>query len=308
MRIRQLNHPDTTLRRRAYELAGRRPAAERLREVAKHPGISTPPRSSAFSVRLSPAIRRVLRLFWIIPLTLVASGTFAAELTRADVESALKAAPAGQGARFVGQSLAGLDLRDLDFTDADLSAADLSDADLRGAKLVGAKLVGAKLPRARLNLAWIMRADFSHADLSGATLETLVVSAGLETHPEEAVSFVGANLSGAKVMARFSLDDMRGANLSHLRASADMRNQSMGLIRADFSRANLADADFTGAALGHANFEFAKLQRAIFSQADLSDADFAGADLTDANLTDTRTTGANFAGAVLTGVKGLSRP
>jgi uncharacterized protein YjbI with pentapeptide repeats len=303
MRIRQLNHLDTILRRRAYELAGHWPAAEQLREVAKDLGKSTPPRSSAFSVRPSPAIRRVLRLFWIIPLALVASGTFAAELTRADVESTLKAAPTGQGARFVGQSLAGLDLRDLDFTDADLSAADLSDADLRGAKLVGAKL-----PRARLNLAWIMRADFSHADLSGASLETLIVSAGLETHPEEAVSFVGANLSGAKVMARFSLDDMRGANLSHLRASADMRNQSMGLIRADFSRANLADADFTGAALGHANFEFAKLQRAIFSQADLSDADFAGADLTDANLTDTRTTGANFAGAVLTGVKGLSRP
>ncbi|MBO0756162.1 MAG: pentapeptide repeat-containing protein, partial [Bradyrhizobiaceae bacterium] len=162
-------------------------------------------------------MQRVLRLFWFIPLALTASGTLAAELTRADVESTLKAAPAGQGARFSGQSLARLDLHDLDFTGADLSATDLSDADLRGAKLVGAKLVGAKLPRVRLNLAWIMRADFSHADLSDAVLETLVVSAGLETHPEEAASFVGANLSGAKVIARFSLDDMRGANLSHVR-------------------------------------------------------------------------------------------
>ena len=56
-----------------------------------------------------------------------------------------------------------------------------------------------------------------------------------------------------------------------------MRNQSMGLIRTDFSRANLADANFEGAELAHVNFEFAKLQRANFSGADLSNADFAGA-------------------------------
>ncbi len=136
----------------------------------------------------------------------------------------------------------------------------------------------------------------------------LVVSAGLETLPEEAASFVGANLSGAKVTARFSLDDMRGADLSHLHASADMRNQSMGLIRTDFSRANLTGADFTGAALGHVNFEFAKLQRANFLGADLTDADFAGADLTDANLTDAKTTRTNFAGAALSGLRGLLQP
>jgi uncharacterized protein YjbI with pentapeptide repeats len=70
-----------------------------------------------------------------------------------------------------------------------------------------------------------------------------------ETQPNEAAKFVGANFSGAKVTARFSLDDMRGANLSHLKASADMRNQSMGLIRTDFSRANLADANFESAEL-----------------------------------------------------------
>ena len=162
------------------------------------------------------------------------------------------------------------------------------------------------MPRAKLNLAWIMRADFSHADLSQSILETLVASAGMETLPDEAAKFVGANLSGAKVTARFSLDDMHGADLSHLKASVDMRNQSMGLIRTDFSRANLADANFEGAELAHVNFEFAKLQRANFSGADLSNADFAGADLTDANLTGTKTTGAKFTSASLDGVKGLS--
>jgi uncharacterized protein YjbI with pentapeptide repeats len=149
-----------------------------------------------------------------------------------------------------------------------------------------------------------MGADFSHADLSGADLETLIVSAGMQTLPQEAATFVGANLSGAKVTARFNLDDMRGANLSHIQASADMRNQSMGLIRTEFSQANLNDANFEDAALAHVNFAFAKLARANFSGADLSYADFTGADLTDSDLTGANVTGAIFTQAVLKGVKG----
>ena len=222
-------------------------------------------------------------MLWTVPLLVAASAAFGSDFTRAEVESKLSAAPEGPRPSFAGRSLAGLDLHALDFhevdlTSADLSRADLSDADLRGAKLVAANLTGAKLRQAKLNLAWIMRANFSHADLSHAILETLVASAGMETQPDEAAKFVGADLSGAKVTARFSLDDMRGANLSHLKASADMRNQSMGLIRTDFSRANLADVNFEGAELAYVNFEFAKLQHANFSGADLSNADFAGAD------------------------------
>jgi uncharacterized protein YjbI with pentapeptide repeats len=247
----------------------------------------------------------------IVPLLVAGSAAFGADFTRAEVESLLAAAPESPRPSFAGRWLAGLDLHaldhhEVDFTAADLSGADLSDADLRGAKLVATKLTGAKLPRAKLNLAWIMRADFSHADLSQSILETLVASAGMETQPDEAAKFVGANLSGAKVTARFSLDDMRGADFSHLKASVDMRNQSMGLIRTDFSRANLADANFEGAELAHVNFEFAKLQRANFEGADLSNADLAGADLTDANLTGTKTTGAKFTSASLDRVKGLS--
>ena len=195
-----------------------------------------------------------LILLSMIGVALGPSSVLAADLTRAEVQSMLTSTPAGQNASFAGRSLAGADLHDLDFSNADLSGADLSGADLRGAKLVGSKLVGAKLPGAKLNLAWIIGADFSHADLSGADLETLAVSAGLQTVPQEAASFVGANLSGAKITARFNLDDMRGADLSHIRASADMRNQSMGLIRTELSQANLTDANFQGAALARANF------------------------------------------------------
>jgi len=249
-------------------------------------------------------MRLALNLFWIICLVLAPSGVLSAELTRPEVQSLLAATPAGQRATFAGKSLAGADLHDLDFSNADLSGADLSGADLRGAKLVGSKLVGAKLPRAMLNLSWIMGADFSHADLSGADLETLVVSAGLQTLPQEAATFVDANLSGAKVTARFNLYDMHGANLSHIRASADMRNQSMGLIRTEFSRTNLTDANFQGAALARVNFAFAKLSRANFDAADLSKADFTGADLTDADLTGANTMGADFTNAILRGTKG----
>jgi uncharacterized protein YjbI with pentapeptide repeats len=249
-------------------------------------------------------MRLALNLFWMTFLMLAPSSVLGAELTRPEVQSILASTPAGQKASLAGMSLARADLHDLDFSNADLSGADLSGTDLRGAKLVGSKLVGAKLPGAKLNLAWIMGADFSHADLSGADLETLVVSAGLQTLPQEAATFVGANLSGAKVTARFNLDDMRGANLSHLRASADMRNQSMGLIRTEFSQANLSDANFEGAALAHVNFAFAKLSRANFSGADLNHADLTGADLTDADLTGASTTRTDFTNAILQGTKG----
>ncbi len=249
-------------------------------------------------------MRLALNLLWITLLMLAPSGVLGAELTRPEVQSILASTLAGQKASFAGMSLAHADLHDLDFSNADLSGADLSGADLRGAKLVGSKLVGAKLPGAKLNLAWIIGADFSHADLSGADLETLVVSAGLQTLPQEAATFVGANLSGAKVTARFNLDDMRGANLSHIRASADMRNQSMGLIRTEFSQANLIDANFEGAALAHVNFAFAKLSRANFSGADLNHADLTGADLTDADLTGATTTRTDFTNAILQGTKG----
>lgn len=249
-------------------------------------------------------MRFAQKLLFVTCLMLAPSSLLAAELTRAEVQSMLASTPTGQNANFAGKSLAGADLHDLDFSHADLSGADLSGANLRGAKLVGSKLVGAKLPGAKLNLAWITGADFSHADLSGADLETLIVSAGMQTLPQEAATFVGANLSGAKVTARFNLDDMRGANLSHIQASADMRNQSMGLIRTEFSQANLNDANFEDAALAHVNFAFAKLARANFSGADLSYADFTGADLTDSDLTGANVTGAIFTQAVLKGVKG----
>lgn len=222
------------------------------------------------------------------------------KLSAAEVREALAAAPPGHKPSFRGQNLSELDLSGLD-----LSGVDLSGADLTGAKLVGANLTGANLSGARLNLAWIMGANFNRANLSDAVLETLVSSAGLETKPAEAASFVGANLSGAHVMARFSLDDMRGANFSGAKMAADMRNQSMGLIHTDFSSAKLNGANFASAELGHVSFRFADLTGANLSGADLRRADFTGADLTGANLTGADATGADFDSARLKNALGL---
>ena len=157
-------------------------------------------------------MRLASRILSIFSLTLAASGALGADLTEMRCKPCWppRQPPHGRAlpaARWPAWTFT------VSIFPRSTTGADLSDADLRRTKLVGAKLVGAKLPRAKLNFAWIMRADFSHADLSGALLETLVVSAGMETLPDEAAKFVGANLSGAKLTARFSLDDMRDADL-----------------------------------------------------------------------------------------------
>jgi uncharacterized protein YjbI with pentapeptide repeats len=139
-------------------------------------------------------------------------------------------------------------------------------------------------------------------------LETLVVSQGMEVRPDEAVKLTGADLSGARVTARFHFADLRGADLSGLHASADMRNQSMGLIRTEFTSADLSGATLVGAGLGRVDFKFAKLKGADFRNADLTHADFSGADLTGADFSGATLTGAVFDSALLTNVKGLDLP
>ncbi len=201
---------------------------------------------------------------------------------------------------FSGKSLEGVDLSGLD-----LRRANLAGANLYGAKLVGADLTGGNLAGAMLDLAWIMRADFTGADLSKASLQGLVVSYGLEINLAEAPIFKGANFTAARIIARFSQFDLSGANFAHALMGADMRNQSMGLMRADFSGANLVGADFTAADLGRASLRFANLAGANLAGANLAGADLSGADLTGADLSNIDASDADFGNAVLKDVKGL---
>jgi uncharacterized protein YjbI with pentapeptide repeats len=236
----------------------------------------------------------------LVLVALAVSPCQAADLTADQVREMLASATPANPADFSGKSLENLDLGNLDFTRANLSGANLF-----GAKLVGTNLSGANLSGAKLDLAWIMRANFTNADLSKASLLGLVVSSGLDISPAEAPVFKGANFSGARVIARLSQFDLSGANFARAKMGADMKNQSMGLMRTDLSGANLSAANFSGADLSRALMRFANLSGANLTDADLSGADLSGADLTGANLTGANGSEADFDGAVLKNVEGL---
>jgi uncharacterized protein YjbI with pentapeptide repeats len=201
--------------------------------------------------------------------------------------------------------LSGKDLENLDLSNIDFKHANLSAANLFGAKLDSANLSGANLSAARLDLAWVMRANFTNADLSRASLFGLVVSSGLDFSPGEAPVFGGANFSGARIVAHLNRLDLRGANFTEAKLGADMKNQSMGLMRTDLSGADLSGANFSKADLSRALMRFANLTGANMAGAQLSGADLSGADLTGADLAGADATHADFEGATLTNVRGL---
>ena len=201
--------------------------------------------------------------------------------------------------------LSGKDLENLDLSNVDFKRANLSAANLFGAKLDSANLSGTNLSAARLDLAWIMRADFTNADLSRASLLGLVVSSGLGFSPGEAPVFSGANFSGARIVARLNRLDLRGANFTEAKLGADMKNQSMGLMRTDLSGADLSGANFSKADLSRALMRFANLTGANLAGAQLCGADLSGADLTGADFADADAVDADFGGATLINVRGL---
>ena len=68
---------------------------------------------------------------------LTSPGMTTAEMTRGQVEEALKAPPAGHGADFNRKRLSGLDLSGLDLSGADFRAARLNHANLRAQSSTG---------------------------------------------------------------------------------------------------------------------------------------------------------------------------
>jgi uncharacterized protein YjbI with pentapeptide repeats len=240
-------------------------------------------------------------LLGMVLAALAAPGAMAADLTRDQVIAALAQARPGAPADFSGRSLEAVDLSRLD-----LRGARFAGANLFATKFEDSNLTGADLSGANLGLAWVIRANFTGADLSRANVQGLVVASGLQTNPAEAPVFAGAKFVGARVIARFGGFDLRGADFTDAKLGVDMRNQSMGVLRADFSGAALDGADFTRADLGRAWFRFARLRGARLVGASLLHADFSGADLTGADLTGADATGADFGAAILTGAIGLT--
>ena len=132
-----------------------------------------------------------------------------AEMTRGDVERALKTTRAEAPTDFTGKRLSGLDL----------SGLDLSGVIFRAARLNKTNLAGAKLDRAVLDQAWLVEADLTGASLKGASL---FASQMPRAHLD------GADLSGARIAADLTGASLAGASIADAHLGADMRNQSMG--------------------------------------------------------------------------------
>lgn len=198
--------------------------------------------------------------------------------------------------------LSGHDLSRLDLADLDLSGANLFGADLTGVRLVGANLAGANLDR-----AIIIRADFSEANLSGATMFLPAASSLLGENPAtEAPRFHGANLSGARLLAKLGNGDWTGVNLANAHLELG-RLQFLAAAHSDLSGCQLMAANLEGADLEGVSLTFADLRGANLARANLQRADLAGAKLDGANLAGANLARADVHGASLRGAVGLDQ-
>lgn len=201
-----------------------------------------------------------------------------AEMGRADIEAMIRASDGKP-----------LDLHDKALSGLDLSGLNLRGANLRTARLNGTNLRGADLSGANLEQAWFLKADLSGAKLADARMFGITAR--------------DANLSGADLSRSTPIGDFKGANMSgamlvDLKGGTDIRNQSMGLMRAVFTSVNLSGANLKGADLGRSRLEYADLK-----DADLTDVVLMGSDLSGANLTGATVAGADFKNVDVSGAK-----
>ena len=195
-------------------------------------------------------------------------------LTRDQVVAALAAAP-GAPVSFYAKNLSDLDLSGIDFKGANLSAAVLN----------GSNLTGANLSRSNLTVSFAEGANLTNANLRGAMMFSTQLGGAI---------LVGADLSGARLIGDLRRATLEKAVLRNMDAAPDMKNQSMGLMRANLASANLRGADLSGSDFSRGDFSFcdlsgarlvgAKLRAAEFGGTDLRGADLSGADLSGAKL------------------------
>ena len=210
----------------------------------------------------------------------------AAEMTREDVLARVAALAPGERVDFSKRRLSGLDLNGVNLAGADLRWARLNRTDLRGANLRGANL----------DLAWLIEANLEGADLSGANLFSTQM---------RGAKLINATLLGARIVADLTNADASGARFDNADMAADMRNQSMGLMRTVLRSASVDGASFRGAKLGRVDAEFASLRGADLRDADFSKAKLAGADLTGARVSGMIISGADVNSARLLDLSGV---
>lgn len=211
-----------------------------------------------------------------------------AEMTREELIQLIGKCTSKNPPDLTNKRLSGLDLRNVDFKGANLRSARLNNTDLRGANL----------SQVNLDIAWMLKANLEGANLSGASLfSTQMMRANLKD----------ANLSKARVVANLSHANLEGADMSDADMSADMKNQSMGLMRLVARSATLDKANLTGSNVGRADFEFASLKGANLENADFNGTELAGADFTGANVKGLNIDGANVATTRLVELKNAAK-
>jgi uncharacterized protein YjbI with pentapeptide repeats len=202
------------------------------------------------------------------------------ELTREELLAILSSATPDERVDLTSKRLSGLDLRNVDFKGANLRWARLNNTDLRGANLRDTIL----------DSAWLLGANLERADLRGASLaSTQMRRANLRD----------ANLSGARIVANLQRADLRGANLSNANMGADMKNQSMGLMRTVLRMAKLDGADMRNVNAMRLDAGYASMRGVLLDNANFRGADLTGADLTNASVTGLNLSGADVSGAYL---------
>ncbi len=108
-----------------------------------------------------------------------------------------------------------------------------------------------------------------------------------------------------RIIAELDGTDLSHANLSKARLGVDIKNQGMGQMRTNLTKANLEGANLSQADLNRTLLRFANLKGADLRGADLFRADLSGADLTGADLSGADFTEADIAGTILRNVRGL---
>src|SRR5436190_1441548 len=194
-----------------------------------------------------------------------AAGPGYENLTREQVIAALGKASASAPADFYSKNLSGLDLSGIDFKGANLTAAVLNRSNL----------TGANLSRCNLTVSFAEGANLTNADLRGAMMFSMQL---------QGANLKGANLSGARLIGDLRKANLEGSVLTKMDGAADMKNQSMGLMRANIVSANLRGADLSGSDFSRADFSFSDLSGANLAGTRLSGAEFSGTDLRGANL------------------------
>ena len=183
-----------------------------------------------------------------------------------------------------------VDLKERRLSGLDLSGINLERADLRWARLNRTDLSGANLRGARLDLAWLIGANLQGADLSGASLFSTQM---------QGCALQNAVLDGARIVANLTDADLSHARLVKADMAADMKNQSMGLMRTVLRSADAKGANFQGANLARVDAEFASFRNARLTDADFTKARLAGADLTGASVSGLILSGADVNSARL---------